>query len=149
MRGATEQSGWAGTRSLAAYADMFADCRAVATPTADDRNPLLGHHADDEAFQSLRQSEYQRRSQGEYMRGQPIPNPRVFALSPAATPTRRSFVDFADFRTWVTMKYDGTPLDDSREGHRHILDHVRTPTERGRSMRSLSNRRVRVVRADE
>jgi hypothetical protein len=94
------------TAVLSAYRTMWADLVTAAT-TSDYQSPLLSRHASGSALTIFVQGLARDQLAGIVTKGQPVLDPRVTSLTPAADPTHATVADCFDDTRWVEYKVSG------------------------------------------
>jgi len=95
------------------YRTMWADL-VIAARTSNYQSKLLPQHATGDALSLLVQGLATDRALGIVTKGQPVLEPRVSSLTPAAESTKASITDCFDNTSWIEYKttehYKRTPL---------------------------------------
>jgi hypothetical protein len=113
-------------RVISDYQAMWADL-VVAARTSNYQSKLLPQHATGDALSLLVQGLATDRVLGIVTKGQPVLQPRVSSLTPAANPTKASITDRFDNTGWIEYKANGKLQKNARGGRRSTTaDLVRT-----------------------
>jgi hypothetical protein len=96
---------------------MWANLVAAAR-TSDYRSTLLPHHATGAALALLIQGLARDQVLGIVTKGQPVLQPSVSSLTPAADPTKASITDCFDNTHWIEYKTNGTLQENAPGGRR-------------------------------
>jgi hypothetical protein len=88
------------------YRTMWADL-VTAARTSNYQSKLLPQHATGDALSLLVQGLAKDRELGIVTRGQPVLQPSISSLTPAANPTKASITDCFDNTHWVEYKTNG------------------------------------------
>jgi hypothetical protein len=94
------------TRVISDYRIMWADLVAAAR-TSNYQSTLLPQHATGAALTLLVQGLAKDRVLGIVTKGQPVLQPSVSSLTPAANPTKASITDCFDNSHWIEYKTNG------------------------------------------
>jgi hypothetical protein len=108
------------------YRTMWADL-VIAARTSNYQSKLLPQHATGDALSLLVQGLATDRALGIVTKGQPMLEPRVSSLTPAADSTKASITDCFDNTSWIEYKTNGTLQKNAAGGRRSTTaDLVRT-----------------------
>jgi hypothetical protein len=108
------------------YQTMWADL-VLAARTSNYQSKLLPQHATGDALSLLVQGLATDRALGIVTKGQPMLQPRVSSLTPAANPTKASITDCFDNTRWIEYKTNGKLQKNAPGGRRSTTaDLVRT-----------------------
>ncbi|HXA34230.1 MAG TPA: hypothetical protein VNV87_18405 [Acidimicrobiales bacterium] len=105
------------TRVISDYRTMWADLVAAAR-TSNYQSTLLPRHATGAALTLLVQGLAKDRVLGIVTKGQPVLQPSVSSLTPAANPTKASITDCFDNTHWIEYKTNGTLQKNAPGGRR-------------------------------
>jgi hypothetical protein len=113
-------------RVISDYRTMWADL-VVAARTSNSQSKLLPQHATGDALSLLVQGLAKDRVLGIVTKGQPVLQPSVSSLTPAANPTKASITDCFDNTHWIEYKTSGKRQKNAPGGRRSTTaDLVRT-----------------------
>jgi hypothetical protein len=105
------------TRVISDYRTMWADLVAAAR-TSNYQSTLLPRHATGAALTLLVQGLAKDRVLGIVTKGQPVLQPSISSLTPAANPTKASITDCFDNSHWIEYKTNGTLQKNAPGGRR-------------------------------
>jgi len=117
--GSTAAPGDSRTLILAAYAGMWR-AYAAAARTADYQPGALSRYAAGDALMILTRSLYENHQRGVVLRGAPVLDPQVTAMTPAAAPDSSSVTDCADDSRWLQYTTSGKPASGAPAGRHRI-----------------------------
>jgi hypothetical protein len=107
------------TQILNAYEGMWHDY-TVAARTADYQASSLSQYAAGNALMVLTRSLLNDHQQGVVLRGAPVLNPQVTAMTPAADPDSSSVSDCADDSDWLQYTSSGQPASGAPAGRHRV-----------------------------
>jgi hypothetical protein len=93
---------------------------AVAARTADYQASSLSQYAAGDALTILTRALYDNHQQDVVLRGAPVLDPQVTAMTPAASPDSSSVTDCADDSQWLQYTTSGQPASGAATGRHRI-----------------------------
>ena len=118
-RSVVTEPGDPGTLILNAYTGMWR-AYAVAARTADYQAGSLSRYAAGDALMVLTRALLNDHQQGVVLRGAPVLDPQVTAMTPLADPDSSSVTDCADDSKWLQYSTSGQPASGAPAGRHRI-----------------------------
>ncbi|MGH3738876.1 MAG: hypothetical protein ACRDT6_25245 [Micromonosporaceae bacterium] len=110
--------------ALDAYRGMW-HAFVEAAKTSDATAPELRRYSTEDALKAIVASLYADQKRGHVTKGEPVLDPRVTKLAPAASPQEASVLDCADSGRWLKHKKSGGLVNAAPGGKRKISARVK------------------------